>query len=391
MNLAVFWYNTVKLSRYAGMDVLELTKSLIRSPSISPIDAGCQQLLASLLTHAGFKIHSLPHQQAHNLWATHGSGHPLFVFAGHTDVVPVGKESEWATPPFEPTIIDNKLYGRGAADMKGSLAAMVIAAIEFVQQCPQHNGTIALLITSAEEGPSELGTPIVLNYLHQQGIIIDYCVVGEPTCDKQFGDTIKNGRRGSLTGQLVLHGKQGHIAYPHLAHNPIHSFAPILAKLVAMQWDNGNDFFAPTSFQLSNVHAGTGAGNVIPGELTALFNFRYSPEVTATQLQTQVEALVQQHHADYQLQWTHYGEPFLTEPGKLTQAMTIAIQEHCQLTPTLSTSGGTSDARYIAKTGAQVIEFGPINATIHQVNEHVVVDELEKLRKIYSSVLSLLL
>lgn len=372
------------------MDVLELTKSLIRCPSISPHDAGCQQLLTALLANAGFNISSLPHQQAHNLWATHGNGHPLLVFAGHTDVVPVGKESEWQTPPFEPTIIGNKLYGRGAADMKGSLAAMVLSAIAFVQQHPHHKGTIALLITSAEEGPSELGTPIVLDYLHQQGIAIDYCVVGEPTCDKQLGDTIKNGRRGSLTGKLVLHGKQGHIAYPHLAHNPIHSFAPVLSQLVATEWDQGNAFFAPTSFQLSNIQAGTGAGNVIPGELTALFNFRYSPEVTALDLQTQVEQIISQYHQHYQLTWTHYGEPFLTQPGILTETVTSAIQRYCAVSPALSTSGGTSDARYIAKTGAQVIEFGPCNQTIHQVNEHIVIEELNTLYHIYLDTLNIM-
>ncbi len=365
------------------IDPLILTKQLIAQPSITPDDSGCQDILISLLKELGFHITSLPYQDASNFWAVKGESGPTLVFAGHTDVVHTGDIAQWKFPPFEPTEHDGMLYGRGTTDMKAGVAAMIAATEQFIREYPQHPGRIAFLITSAEEGPAEKGTPIVLDYLKQQGQTFDWCVVGEPTCGERLGDTIKNGRRGSLTGKLILHGKQGHIAYPHLAENPIHRFATVLHKLVQQEWDRGDAFFAPTSFQISNIHGGTGAGNVIPGQLEVLFNFRYSPAVTVDQLKSMVEEILKQENIVYTLDWTHFGEPFLTEPGTLIKVLSSAIEQKCGVQPELSTSGGTSDARYIAKTGAQVIEFGLCNELIHQINECVSIKDIYTLQSIY--------
>ena len=372
--------------------ILSLAKELIAIPSITPQDGGCQPLLEKRLGSIGFTVTSIPHKNAANLWAHWGKAKPLIVFAGHTDVVPTGPEGQWDHPPFYPAIEDGFLYGRGAADMKGSLAAMVVACEHFLKENPQPKGSMGFLITSAEEGPSDWGTPQVLKYLAQEKIHMDYCVVGEPTTEAQLGDTLKIGRRGSLTGKLIIKGEQGHIAYPHKANNPLPSTFAALQHLCSIHWDEGNPYFDPTSFQVSNVHAGTGAGNVIPGEVDVLFNFRFSPERTAANLQREVEHLLQQAGLDFTIDWTLYAEPFLTQPGTLSNACTTIIKKVCGLTPHLSTSGGTSDARYIAThTSAQVVELGPSNATIHQVNECVSVKELEQLAFIYRGLLETLL
>lgn len=367
--------------------LLQLTEALLRIPSVTPQDAGCQTVLADRLTALGFTVHSLPHQETANFWAIRGSTRPVFVFAGHTDVVTTGAIEQWNTPPFEPTIENDRLYGRGAADMKGSLAAMIIATEQYLTRYPQSPGSIGFLITSAEEGPSEQGTPVVLEYLAKIGQAMDYCLVGEPSSHHQLGDTIKNGRRGSLSGRLTILGKQGHIAYPELADNPIHRAFSALDTLCKISWDEGNADFSPTQFQISNIHGGTGAGNVIPAELVVSFNFRYCPETTYQQLQERVIRLLQEYELRYQLDWVHYGTPYFTQPGRLIEATAAAITQHCHITPQLSTYGGTSDGRYIAHYCPQVIEFGPCNQTIHQVNEYIDVNDLYQLADIYENIL----
>lgn len=371
---------------------LHLAIELIRRPSVTPDDAGCQHFLAERLQSLGFSIEHLPFGKVNNLWATHGqSASPLLVMAGHTDVVPSGPLTAWRFPPFTPTLQEGLLYGRGAADMKGSLAAMITACERFVTDHPDHPGRLGILLTSDEEGEATEGTVKVIDYLQQTGQKIDWCVVGEPSSQARLGDMVKNGRRGSLNGLLTIHGVQGHVAYPHLADNPIHRFAPVLQRLCQIEWDRGNAFFPPTSFQVSNVHAGTGADNVIPGELEVLFNFRYSTKVTHTQLQNWVTTLLDEYHLKYSLTWRHSGSPFLTAGGELLEATQQAIVEVCGYETQLSTSGGTSDGRFIASTGAQVIEIGPLNATIHKVNECVSVDDLEKLAVVYQRIMEKLL
>jgi len=368
-------------------DTLDLAKDLISRRSVTPDDAGCQALMCERLKAIGFNIEDLKFGEVSNFWARRGSAGPVFAFAGHTDVVPTGPEANWQSPPFEPTIKDNKLYGRGAADMKGSLAAMVTACERFVAQHPDHNGSIAFLITSDEEGPAHDGTVKVVEHLEARGEKIDMCLVGEPTSTAKVGDVIKNGRRGSLGCTLTVHGQQGHVAYPHLANNPVHSFAPAMAELTSEAWDNGNEFFPATTFQISNINAGTGATNVIPGDLEVVFNFRFSTEVTEQQLRQRVEQLLAKHQLNYTIDWALSGQAFLTPAGDLVDAMQAAIKTVCGYDTELSTSGGTSDGRFIAPTGAQVVELGPLNATIHQINEHVGVDDLEQLSAIYEQIL----
>jgi len=371
--------------------VLSLAKELIARPSVTPADEGCQQLMADFLAPLGFTIEPMVFHDTTNLWARKGTTGPLFCFAGHTDVVPPGPASKWNTPPFEPTIIDGVLYGRGAADMKGSIASMLAAVQRFVADHPDHNGSIAFLITSDEEGPFINGTPKVIETLEARQEKITWCLVGEPSSTNQVGDVVKNGRRGSLTGDLTVYGVQGHVAYPHLAENPVHLAMSALAELAAKQWDQGNAFFPATSFQIANINAGTGASNVIPGELQVQFNFRYSTELTDTQIKQQVIELLDRHGLRYELKWTLSGQPFLTGSGKLVEATQNAIKAVTGRTTELSTSGGTSDGRFIAPTGAQVIELGPINATIHKVNECVNVADLETLSDIYYTMMQQLL
>ncbi len=370
---------------------LALAMELIRRRSVTPEDAGCQALLAQRLKPLGFTIDWMRFGEVENLWARRGAEGPLFVFAGHTDVVPPGPEVQWQSPPFEPTLRNGHLYGRGAADMKSSIAAMVTACERFLAAHPEPKGSIAFLITSDEEGPAVDGTVKVVERLEQRNEKIDWCLVGEPTCATRLGDTLKNGRRGSLGGRLRVLGKQGHIAYPHLANNPIHAALPALTELTAIRWDEGNAFFPPTSFQISNIHGGTGATNVIPGELEVLFNFRFSTEVTEETLRQRVESLLDSHGFDHELEWTLSGHPYLTRPGRLVEACRRAIREVTGMEAELSTSGGTSDGRFIAPTGAQVVEFGPLNATIHQIDERIGVEELEQLSGIYERILEQLL
>ena len=369
----------------------QLATELIRRPSVTPEDAGCQELIAARLAKLGFVTESMPFGEVTNLWARRGTDAPLFVFAGHTDVVPTGPLEQWQSPPFTPEIRDGYLYGRGAADMKGSLAAMVTACEAFVTSHPQHRGSIAFLLTSDEEGPAVNGTVKVMETLGARGDHIDWCVVGEPTADKQVGDVVKNGRRGSLNGRLVVQGTQGHVAYPHLADNPVHRAAPALAELCAVTWDQGNDHFPPTSFQISNIHGGTGAENVIPGELEVTFNFRYSTELDQPTIQRRVETVLNQHGLRYSLQWKLSGEPFLTEAGELVAAVQGAIREVSGLESRLSTCGGTSDGRFIAPTGSQVVELGPVNATFHKLNECVALADLDSLSAQYRRTLERLL
>jgi succinyl-diaminopimelate desuccinylase len=370
---------------------LELAMELIRQPSVTPHDAGCQDLLIEHLEPLGFEISRLKFGEVDNFWAQRGDEGPVVVFAGHTDVVPTGPRGSWDSDPFTPQMRDGYLYGRGAADMKSSLAAFVTAIATFVSSYPRHRGSIALLITSDEEGVARDGTVKVVEWLSQQGKTIDYCIVGEPCSEDTLGDVIKNGRRGSLNGRLSVRGMQGHIAYPHLARNPIHLVAPALAELVAIRWDDGHENFPPTSFQVSNIAAGTGADNVIPGTLELEFNFRYSPALTDTALRERVEQVLQRHELDYSLSWRLSGEPFLTPAGRLVDAARAAIRSELSLDPTLSTAGGTSDGRFIARTGAQVVELGPVNASIHQVNERIRVADLAALAKVYTRMLAFLL
>ncbi len=372
-------------------DTLELAKALISIPSVTPDDKGCQTLLAKRLSALGFRIEHMRFGNVDNLWARLGEDAPLFVFAGHTDVVPTGPEAQWRSPPFTPTLDGDTLTGRGSADMKSSLAAMVCACEKHLEATPEINGSIAFLITSDEEGPATDGTVKVIETLQQRGEHIDMCLVGEPSSSQRVGDVIKNGRRGSISGHLVIHGKQGHIAYPHLADNPVHRFAPALQALVGETWDEGNAFFPPTSFQISNIQAGTGATNVIPGTLDIQFNLRFSTEITDRQIRQRVESILDRHELDYRLDWTLSGQPFLTAEGELVDACKQAIAEICQQDTELSTAGGTSDGRFIAPTGAQVVELGPVNASIHQIDENIDIRQLETLTRLYTRILQLLL
>ncbi|GFE80727.1 succinyl-diaminopimelate desuccinylase [Steroidobacter agaridevorans] len=370
---------------------LLLTQELIRRPSVSPEDQGCLQIIAQRLEAAGFRVERMPFGPVENIWALHGTERPLLCFAGHTDVVPTGPREEWHTDPFEPVIRDGILYGRGAADMKSGLAAMVVATERFVAKHPNHKGTLAFLLTSDEEGPSVDGTRRVMEVLESRNEKIDYCVVGEPSSTDKLGDVIKIGRRGSLSGKLTVHGVQGHVAYPHLADNPVHAVAPALAELAARTWDKGNEFFQPTTFQISNISAGTGAPNVIPGELKARFNIRFSTEQTVEKLQSTITEILNRHKVNYTLEWFVSGLPFFTAPGALSKAVVQAIQEKANRTPELSTTGGTSDGRFIAPTGAQVVELGVLNASIHKVNENVRVDDIVTLTQMYERVMELML
>lgn len=370
---------------------LDFARNLIRQPSVTPDDAGCQDLIAEALQPAGFKAEFLTYGEVRNVWLRRGQVDPLLVFAGHTDVVPTGPIEQWHYPPFSATVQDGILHGRGAADMKGSLAAMVTACQQFVVNHPNHRGSIALLITSDEEGPANNGTVKVVEMLCDREEIIDWCVVGEPTSREQTGDVIKNGRRGSLGGKLTIQGVQGHVAYPHLADNPIHRAAEIVTRLTAQTWDEGNEFFPPTTFQVSNLNSGTGASNVIPAQAELDFNLRYSPESSIESIKERVNALCQQVWTDYEIDWSKPNLPFQTQPGELVDAASAAIYAVTGLTTDLSTEGGTSDGRFIAPTGAQVIELGPVNRTIHQINEQVAVADLETLAIIYQKILENLL
>lgn len=371
---------------------LALAFDLISRPSVTPEDAGCLTLISQRLAQLGFTLEPLRIGEVDNLWARRGQQGPLFCFAGHTDVVPTGPEDHWSYPPFEPLIdSEGMLCGRGAADMKGSLAAMVVAIERFVTAHPDHQGSLAFLLTSDEEGPAVNGTKAVIQHLQERQESIDWCLVGEPSSSAQVGDVIKNGRRGSLGATLTVKGIQGHVAYPHLARNPIHQAAAALDELAHTEWDQGNDFFPPTSFQISNINGGTGATNVIPGHLTVVFNFRFSTEVTAETLKARVEDMLQRHQLDYELDWTLFGEPFLTEAGPLVDAAIHAIEHVTGIDTVLSTAGGTSDGRFIAPTGAQVIELGPVNATIHKVDERIAAADLDTLTDIYQQLLEQLL
>ena len=370
---------------------LDLTQELIARASVTPADEGCQELLGSRLAQLGFEVEKLRYGNVDNLWARHGQGSPVLCFAGHTDVVPTGPLEEWRSDPFKPTVRDGVLYGRGAADMKSGLAAMVTATEEFIAAHSDHPGAVAFLITSDEEGPSVDGTKRVVETLRERGERIDWCIVGEPSSEHRIGDTIKIGRRGSLSGRLTVHGVQGHIAYPQLAENPVHSFAPALAELASRVWDQGNEHFQPTSFQVSNLTAGTGAPNVIPGELKARFNLRYSPVQTLEALKRTVEQILTRHQVRYTLEWYFSGEPFYTEPGTLSSAVSAAVQTVTGARPILSTGGGTSDGRFIALMGAQVVELGVINASIHKVNESVRVEDIDTLHAMYLASLRTLL
>ena len=367
---------------------LSLTKQLISRQSVTPADDGCQALMIERLEKLGFEINRLRFGEVDNFWAIRGTTGPLLCFAGHTDVVPTGPHENWTYPPFEPTINDGQLYGRGAADMKGSLAAMIVAVEQFVAEQPQHNGRIGFLITSDEEGPAVNGTVKVVDWLKQHNRIPDYCLVGEPSSTAKCGDVIKNGRRGSLGCVMRVKGLQGHVAYPHLASNPIHSALPALTELAAQVWDHGNEFFPATSLQISNINSGTGATNVIPGELEVVFNFRFSTEVTDQQLRQRTEAIFDKHGLDYELDWNLSGQAFLTPKGALVGAAVASIKQVTGLDAELSTAGGTSDGRFIAPMGTQVVELGPVNASIHQVNENVNVEDLDRLTSIYQLLLA---
>ncbi|MFT0696153.1 succinyl-diaminopimelate desuccinylase [Acinetobacter bereziniae] len=368
-------------------DTLELSLQLLRQPSVTPVDHNCQNIMADRLSAIGFNIENMRFEDVDNLWARRGTSSPVFCFAGHTDVVPTGHLDAWQSDPFLPEIRDGKLYGRGSADMKTALAAMVVASERFVKNHPDHKGSIAFLITSDEEGPSINGTVKVVETLEARNEKMTWCLVGEPSSTSTLGDIVKNGRRGSLNAILTVKGKQGHVAYPHLAINPIHTASKALAELCDTVWDNGNEYFPATSFQVSNIQAGTGATNVVPGTMTVTFNFRYSTEVTADQLKARVLEILDRHQVSYDIEWTLSGLPFLTPVGELVNAARTAIKNVTGTDTELSTSGGTSDGRFIAPTGAQVLELGVLNATIHQVNEHVNIDELEPLAEIYEQIL----
>jgi len=370
---------------------LDLTAELLRRPSVSPEDHGCLDVICARLEPLGFHNERLQYPPVDNLWARRGTGHPVLCFAGHTDVVPTGPREDWHTDPFEPVVRDGLLFGRGSADMKSGLAAMVTATERFLARHPNHRGTLAFLFTSDEEGPSVDGTRRVMQVLEARGEKIDWCIVGEPTSHEALGDTIKIGRRGSLSGRLTVHGVQGHIAYPHLADNPVHAFAPALAELTSTHWDEGNAYFQPTTFQVSNIAAGTGAPNVIPGELKVRFNLRFSTEQTVESLQRKVLGILDRHRVNYTLEWFVSGLPFLTQPGILTETVSASVLEVTGRTPAFSTTGGTSDGRFIAPTGAQVVEVGVGNATIHKVNECARVEDIERLSLVYERVMEKLL
>jgi succinyl-diaminopimelate desuccinylase len=366
---------------------LSLACDLINRESVTPVDAGCQEMMIERLKALGFSIEVMVFEDTTNFWARRGTEAPLFAFAGHTDVVPSGPIDQWHTPPFEATIIDDHLHGRGAADMKGSLASMIVAVEEFIAQHPDHKGSIAFLITSDEEGPFINGTTRVVDTLMERGELIDMCIVGEPSSTTEVGDVVKNGRRGSITGDITFKGIQGHVAYPHIAKNPVHGALPALGELASTQWDEGNEFFPPTSFQIPNLHAGTGASNVIPGEFNVQFNMRFSTELDNQRIQQRVHSILDAHGLDYQLDWTFNGDPFLTDKGALLDAVVAAVTKVNHKAPQLLTTGGTSDGRFIAKMGTQVIELGPVNATIHKVNECVSITDLEKLTEMYKQTL----
>ena len=368
-----------------------LATDLIARHSVTPEDGGCQQAIAERLTRIGFAAEPMRFGEVDNLWIRKGKDSPLLVFAGHTDVVPPGPLDKWTSDPFAPEVRDGHLYGRGAADMKTSLAAFVTAIEQFVGEHAEHKGSIALLLTSDEEGPAVDGTVRVVETLRERGERIDYCVVGEPTSVEKIGDMIKNGRRGSLSGEIVVKGAQGHVAYPHLARNPVHLFAPALAELAAQKWDDGNEFFPPTTWQVSNIQAGTGATNVIPGELRAHFNFRFSPESTIEQLKKRVGEILGRHKVDYHIEWSLSGKPFMTKRGKLVNAVSAAIKSVTGIEPQLSTTGGTSDGRFIADICDEVVELGPVNATIHKVDENIAVADIDTLSRIYHQTISRLL
>ncbi|MDA1116657.1 MAG: succinyl-diaminopimelate desuccinylase [Proteobacteria bacterium] len=370
---------------------LDLARELIGRKSVTPEDAGCQGLLASRLSQAGFRCEDASTGGVANLWARRGATPPLLCFAGHTDVVPPGPLDQWHSDPFVPTVRDGKLYGRGAADMKSSIAAFVVAVEQFTLERPNHTGSVALLITSDEEGPSVDGTVRVVERLKQRGETIDYCIVGEPSSTAALGDTIRHGRRGSLSGKLTVRGVQGHTGYPQLARNPIHELAPALAELVAMRWDDGNESFPPTAWQVSNIHAGTGVGNIIPGSLVLDFNFRFSTASTEQSLKQRLDAVLRKHKLDCVIEWTLGGKPFLTERGKLVDIVSRAIQAHAGRAPELSTAGGTSDGRFIADICPQIVELGPVNSSVHKLNEHIELSALEQLPRIYLDTLRALL
>jgi succinyl-diaminopimelate desuccinylase len=370
---------------------LELANNLISRRSLTPEDDGCQAMLAERLEAIGFTATHLRFEDVDNLWITHGDGDPVFAFVGHTDVVPTGPLDQWISDPFVPEIRDGMLYGRGAADMKSGIAAFVTAVERFIAKNSEHQGTIALLITSDEEGPSINGTRKVVDYLEKKNIKIKWCLVGEPSSDKRVGDVVKNGRRGSLGGELIVRGIQGHVAYPHLAENPILKLSPALNELCAKVWDEGNEFYPPTAFQVSNIHSGTGADNVIPGEVEVMFNFRFCTEITEQELKTQTEAILDKHELDYELSWKLSGEPFLTAQGELLDATIASVKEITGITPEVSTGGGTSDGRFIAPTGAQVVELGPLNQTIHKIDECVKIDDLLTLSSIYELIIKKLI
>ena len=370
---------------------LSLTKELILKKSITPLDEGCQDLLISHLKLLGFKIEKMPHGKVSNFYARKGHEAPLLVFAGHTDVVPTGPEEEWSSPPFEPTIKNDRLYGRGVADMKTSLAAFIVSIEEFLAENKDHKGSIGLLITSDEEGVAVNGTVKVIETLKNREEKIDFCIVGEPTCVAKFGDTIKNGRRGSLSAKLKVKGIQGHIAYPELIKNPIHEVAPAIDDLVKTIWDEGNEYFPKTSWQISNINGGTGATNVVPGDVEILFNFRYSSASTADMLKSRFIEILNKHQLDYDIDWEHSGEPYLTEKGTLVDVLSDAVKEISGVRPTISTTGGTSDGRFISKLCDQVVEFGPINESIHKINENVSVNDIETLKDIYKLTISKIL
>lgn len=375
----------------AHNDAIALTKELIEKQSVTPADDGCQPLMAERLSKIGFNCESLPAEEVLNLWATRGNDGPLLVFAGHTDVVPPGPLEHWDSDPFTPTERNGFLFGRGAADMKSSLAAMIVATESFVKKHPNHKGRIGFLITADEEGPAVYGTRHVVDTLMARGESIDWCLVGEPSSTSLLGDTIKNGRRGSINATLTIKGKQGHVAYPHLADNPMHKAFEVLQQLSALEWDQGNDFFDPTQLQFSNIQSGTGATNVIPGELTAIFNLRFSTEISADGIKEKCQAVLDESGVDYEIDWQLSGNPFLTEPGELVDAATKSISDVTGVDTVLSTGGGTSDGRFIAKMGGQIIELGVINESIHQRNEHVLISDIPKLAAIYEGVLTRLL
>jgi succinyl-diaminopimelate desuccinylase len=362
---------------------LDLACALIARRSLTPSDAGCQEMIAARLRPLGFAIEPMRFGEVDNLWARRGSAAPVVVFAGHTDVVPTGPLEAWASDPFAPTIRDGKLYGRGAADMKTSIAAFTTAVEAFFGDHPRHHGSVAFLLTSDEEGPAVDGTVRVVEALRARGERLDYCIVGEPTSTERFGDTVKNGRRGSLSGHLVVRGIQGHVAYPHLARNPVHEVAPAIAELAATKWDAGNEFFPATTWQISNLHAGTGAGNVIPGSLDLEFNFRFATASTVDSLKTRVQRILERHGLEYDLAWTVGAEPYLTPAGRLVDAVSGAVARVTGARPALSTTGGTSDGRFLAAWSSEVVEIGPLNATIHQLNECVPVGDVERLHRVY--------